>query len=154
MRAAEAEAAEAAADEEGRVSASKTTAEVAATVGIDPFKMPPARGAARGAKSRAASSMRLEQEEQQPPAATAGAAVAAAPKPAPPKEYETLPLESELQFCSPEQAAVIKGRYGNYVGQRVISTSLPSTAPREPGPSPTRNCLSYPTPAPQNLTCP
>ena len=54
-------------------------------------------------------------------AGRAQSTAAPAPDPAPQPEYETVPLECEGMYCTPEQASAIKQMYGPYLGQRVIS---------------------------------
>lgn len=39
-------------------------------------------------------------------------------------KYETIPLETQQVRATPEQIAIIKGRYGEYLGQRMITTLL------------------------------
>jgi hypothetical protein len=107
----------------GSAGSSKTVA-AAAAVGVNVFNKPTSKrkGASAlplaGAKGKAPAAA-----SSQPASAEASARPAPAPEPVRPK-FETLPLESQSSRCTPEEAKVIKDRYGPYLGQRVISTLI------------------------------
>ena len=114
---AEAEAARAAEEKGERLRAADATLAAAKELGADVFARPK-KGARRAGTAAA---LALRPGDERGAAASREQTADAVPEPEPQSEYETIPLECEGKYCTPEQSAVIKQKYGPYLGQRIIS---------------------------------
>ena len=106
--------------------AAATTAKAAA-IGANIFSKP-------GSKNKGTSALHLTGKSNRQPAAAKSTSNLPSPSATPPpaakskevkhEEYETIPLESQGARATPEQVAIIKGRYGEYLGQRMLTTLI------------------------------
>ena len=117
-------AAEAAAERAAAVTATAAavTAVKAKAIGANLFQKPGTKG--KGTSSLPLTASNSLAKPTAPAKSTSSVVPPAAAKIVARANYETTPLESQEVRVTPEQARIIKGRYGEYLGQRIITTLL------------------------------